>query len=48
MSRSPLTSPKARAAALARSTRSLLSTTTAEEESTDRTAAMPGGSRAAW
>src|SRR5580658_2042016 len=44
MSRSPLTRPKARAAALARSTRSLLSTTTAEEESTDRTAAMPGGS----
>ena len=33
-------------AALARSTRSLLSRTTADEESTDRTDAMPGGSRA--
>jgi hypothetical protein len=43
-----LTSPKARAAALARSTRSLLSTTTAEEDSTDRTEAMPGGSRVGW
>jgi len=44
MRRSPLTSPKARAAALALSTRSLLSTTTAEEDSTERTDAMPGGS----
>jgi hypothetical protein len=41
-----LTSPNARAAALARSTLSLLSTTTAEEESTERTDAMPGGSLA--
>ncbi len=46
ISRSPLTIPYARAAALARSTRSLLSRTTAEEESTERTDAMPGGSRA--
>jgi hypothetical protein len=37
--------PNERAAALALSTRSLLSTTTAEEESTDSTDAMPGGSR---
>jgi len=41
-----LTIPNARAAALARSTLSLLSRTTAEEESTDRTDAMPGGSLA--
>src|SRR5207247_10882403 len=44
--RSPLTRPNARAAALARSTLSLLSRTTAEEESTERTDAMPGGSLA--
>ena len=44
--RSPLTSPNARAAELARSTRSLLSTTTAEEERTERTEAIPGGSLA--
>ena len=44
--RSPLTIPNARAAALARSTLSLLSRTTAEEESTERTDAMPGGSLA--
>ena len=43
---SPLTMPKARAAALARSTRSSLSTTTAEDESTERTEAIPGGSLA--
>ena len=46
MSRSPLTMPNARAAALARSTRSSLSTTTAEEERTARTDAIPGGSLA--
>src|SRR6201996_1233821 len=46
MSRSPLTIPKVRAAALARSTRSSLSTTTAEDESTERTDAIPGGSLA--
>ena len=45
ISRSPLTRPNARAAELALNTRSLLSTTTAEEESTDSTDAMPGGSR---
>jgi hypothetical protein len=39
-----LTIPNARAAALARSTRSSLSTTTADEESTERTDAIPGGS----
>src|ERR1700761_1236132 len=45
ISRSPFTRPNARAAELARNTRSLLSTTTAEEGSTDSTDAMPGGSR---
>ena len=44
---SPLTRPKERAAALARSTRSWLSSTTAEDESTDSTDATPGGSRGA-
>ena len=46
ISRSPFTRPNERAAALARSTRSSLSMTTAEEDSTERTAAMPAGSRA--
>ena len=47
MSWSPLTRPKERAAALALSTRSSLSSTTAEEESTDSTDAIPGGRRVA-
>src|SRR5690348_2094978 len=47
MSWSPSPRPKERAAALARSTRSGLSSTTAEEESTDSTDAIPGGRRGA-
>lgn len=42
--RPPLTSPSAYAAELALTTLSLSSSTTAEEESTERTVSTPGGS----